>query len=142
MIFVDTSALVAMADRSDYYHVPAADYLRSLTIAAGGLVITEYVLDYVLDETFTRLRLTIGHSPAAAFGNAIMTSNLYTVVNVDARIFRLAWGWFKKYDDKDFSFTDCTSFVVMKALKLEKAFTFDRHFAQAGFACCPGNDMG
>ncbi len=40
---------------------------------------------------------------------------------------------FKKYDDKDLSFTDCTSFALMKRLKVQTAFTFDGHFQQVGF---------
>jgi uncharacterized protein len=38
-----------------------------------------------------------------------------------------------RYDDKDFSFTDAISFVVMERLGIRTAFTFDRHFAQYGF---------
>jgi predicted nucleic acid-binding protein len=34
---------------------------------------------------------------------------------------------------KGLSFTDCTSFVVMRELKLREALTTDHHFAQAGF---------
>jgi predicted nucleic acid-binding protein len=37
---------------------------------------------------------------------------------------------FKRYTDKDFSFTDCTSFSIMKSLKLKSAFAFDKHFEQ------------
>ncbi len=44
-----------------------------------------------------------------------------------------AWKMFKKYEDKELSFTDCISFVLMKNLKLNKAFTFDEHFKQLGF---------
>jgi hypothetical protein len=35
--------------------------------------------------------------------------------------------------DKDWSLTDCTSFVVMKRLRITEALTADRHFEQAGF---------
>jgi len=38
-----------------------------------------------------------------------------------------------RHRDKDYSFTDCTSFVVMKELRLKDALTTDRHFRQAGF---------
>ena len=31
------------------------------------------------------------------------------------------------------AFTDCTSFVLMRELKLREALTTDRHFLQAGF---------
>ncbi len=44
-----------------------------------------------------------------------------------------AWGLFKRYSDKRFSFTDCTSFVIMKQFGLMEAFTNDRHFEQMGF---------
>ncbi|SHF68103.1 PIN domain-containing protein [Desulfofundulus australicus DSM 11792] len=39
----------------------------------------------------------------------------------------------KKYRDKDFSFTDATSFAVMYRYGINLAFTFDRHFKQYGF---------
>lgn len=39
----------------------------------------------------------------------------------------------KKYEDKELSFTDCTSFAIMEKLKLHKAFTFDEHFKKVGF---------
>jgi len=58
---------------------------------------------------------------------------------------RLRWEWigveraekaraiFFRFRDKDFSFADCTSFVIMKELKLRQALTTDHHFAQMGF---------
>src|SRR5258707_1025182 len=44
---------------------------------------------------------------------------------------------FFRYADKEFSFTDCTSFVVMQQLKLKHALTTDRHFKQMGFQTVP-----
>jgi predicted nucleic acid-binding protein len=40
---------------------------------------------------------------------------------------------FADRSDKDWSLTDCLSFVVMKKRNLEKALTADHHFEQAGF---------
>jgi len=40
---------------------------------------------------------------------------------------------FKQYQDKDFSFVDCMSFAIMNQQNLSQAFTFDQHFAPAGF---------
>lgn len=134
MVFADASGLVALADEDDHQHVAAATYARSTPLVPGTFVTT----NYVLDETFTVLRSRIGLSYTIAFGEALMKSNLCSIVQVDARVQELAWEWFKRYADKDFSFTDCTSFVVMTALSLQEAFTFDRHFAQAGFVCRPG----
>ena len=44
---------------------------------------------------------------------------------------------FFRYRDKDFSFTDCTSFAIMRELRLRAALTTDRHFRQAGFDLVP-----
>jgi len=41
------------------------------------------------------------------------------------------------YNDKDFSFTDCTSFALMERLKIKTAFSFDAHFTQYGFIRIP-----
>ena len=48
-----------------------------------------------------------------------------------------ARGLFFRYRDKEFSFTDCTSFVVMRELKLREALTTDHHFAQISFTLKP-----
>lgn len=55
------------------------------------------------------------------------------IVEVDKEIFAEGWRLYQERLDKDWSFTDCTSFVVMKRMGLTDAFTSDRHFEQAGF---------
>ena len=42
------------------------------------------------------------------------------------------WEIFRQYHDKDWSFTDCTSKVIMERLRLTHAFAFDGHFEQFG----------
>jgi predicted nucleic acid-binding protein len=44
-----------------------------------------------------------------------------------------AWSLFVRHDRQGFSFTDCTSFAIMRELGLTDAFAFDDHFAQMGF---------
>jgi predicted nucleic acid-binding protein len=38
-----------------------------------------------------------------------------------------------KHADHGYSFTDCSSFLLMKELALREALTTDLHFAEAGF---------
>jgi predicted nucleic acid-binding protein len=55
----------------------------------------------------------------------------------DEKLFNEGWEYFRRHKDKDYSLTDCISFVVMKTLGMETAFAFDRHFVQAGFQKLP-----
>ena len=78
--------------------------------------------------------------PSAATGQ-IFLRLLEIVDRSDA--FRLIWigeerfeatkAFFRKHADHDYSFTDCTSFVVMREFEIRDALTTDRHFAEAGF---------
>jgi predicted nucleic acid-binding protein len=46
--------------------------------------------------------------------------------------FATAKTFFRKQADHGYSFTDCTSFVVMQELRITAALTTDRHFKAAG----------
>lgn len=46
--------------------------------------------------------------------------------------FEAAWELFYGFRDKDWSFTDCVSFIVMERLGISSAFAFDDHFRQYG----------
>ena len=131
-LFVDTSALIALADFGDANHGPAAEYVRGLPTTVR-LVTT----DYIFDETVARLRFSLGHPKTVEFGEKLMTSRVFSLVAVNAETRQLAWELFRSYRDKRFSYTDCTSFVIMKVLRLEVALAFDRHFLQAGFRIVP-----
>lgn len=56
---------------------------------------------------------------------------------IDAAHEAAAWQIFARYRDQTFSFTDCTSFAVMRALRLTEAFTGDQHFRTMGFLLKP-----
>ncbi len=67
-------------------------------------------------------------------GEEVRASRLVRVEYLTLDWIEAAWVLFKRYGDKDFSFTDCTSFVLMRKLGLREAPAFDGHFTQAGFA--------
>jgi hypothetical protein len=56
-----------------------------------------------------------------------------TVVPQTAEQFAGALELYKKADDKEWSLTDCASFLIMEERGIRSALTRDRHFAQAGF---------
>ena len=131
-VFADTSAFVALATSGDRHHKKAAGYLRGLPPGAS-LVTTEYVFD----ETITRLRNVAGHAAALAVGHAMRTSTLARVHALEAADVDRAWEIFAKYEDKDLSFTDCTSFAFCERTNVKTCFTFDDDLEQAGFVVVP-----
>jgi len=128
MIFIDTSAFLALENRKDQYHKPALMFRDSLLESKESLITS----DYVLDESYTIIRLRAGHKIAVRFGEMIQATVLIEIKYLTKEILREAWHIFKSFSDKEFSFTDCTSFALMESLQIKAAFTFDDHFNQYG----------
>jgi predicted nucleic acid-binding protein len=133
LLFVDTAGWMACADGSDPAHRKAVA-IRDSWLEGGGCFVTS---DYVADETLTLLRFRLGIQAAEAWwrqvdGSARVRWECVTPARADK-----ARGLFFRYRDKDFSFTDCTSFVLMRELKVREALTTDHHFVQAGFGIKP-----
>jgi hypothetical protein len=64
--------------------------------------------NYILDEVFTLLGLKLSHQSAVAFEENVKGSKILRILRVTPEIENKAWNIFKKYNDKEFSFTDCT----------------------------------
>jgi uncharacterized protein len=75
------------------------------------------------------------HAKAVQIGNNLLRSAYLQLIHVDERLFYEGWTYIQQHQDKDYSLTDCISFVVMQRLSISTAF--DRHFAQAGFTKVP-----
>ena len=133
-LFVDISGWVAHYDAGDRWHSAAKAGIASLLEQAVTFITT----DYVLDETITLLLYHAGRGRALAFGDAVLRSRNVRLVRIDSSIWEQAWQLFKQYGDKAWAFTDCTSFVVMHQMSLQRAFAFDHNFEQAGFKLWPG----
>ena len=91
----------------------------------------------MLDETFTLLGRRSTYAFAADRARALLSSAALTILRPDADDETAAVELFAKFADQQVSFTDCVSFVLMRRHRLERAFTFDRHFADAGFEVLP-----
>lgn len=128
-VFVDSSFWVALFYAGDQAHARAVKVWESIRAGGAPLVTT----DYVLDESVTLLMARAGHAVSVQAGRAILGSSAARLVFLDEAALREAWVAYERYHDKAYSFTDVTSFLVMEQLGIRQAFTFDRHFAQAGF---------
>jgi len=137
ILFADSSAYIAYYNKRDRNHNKAISLVKRIRSGEFGSVII-YTSDYVFDEVVTTiLILTRNKDLAIKIGEAIRSSRITKIVKVDNEIFQKAWDMFKKYRDKLWSFTDCTSFVIMRKMNIKTAFTFDKHYKQAGFNTIP-----
>jgi predicted nucleic acid-binding protein len=127
-LFVDTSAWLALNDKNDQYHGEAVSRSAKVKQQKIQLITSEYVFD----ESITIIRYRVSHRAAVIFGDALLSSTIVSIEDVTDEERLKAWVLFKKYGDKELSFTDCTSFALMMKLKLQKAFAFDDHFKQIG----------
>jgi hypothetical protein len=132
-LFVDTAGWMACADAVDPAHGPARA-ARDAALEAGRFLVTT---DYVVDETLTLIRVRLSLAAAEAWWAQVEGSSRVRHEAIDALRAERARAVMFRHRDKDYSFTDCTSFVVMKELRLKEALTTDRHFRQAGFHILP-----
>jgi uncharacterized protein len=128
-VFMDSAGFLALWDAGDEHHARAVSLQAELAAKRRRFLTS----DYVVDETVTLLLIRHSHAAAANFLDTIERSESLRLEWVGPDRFHAAAALFRKYADKEWSFTDCVSFVVMRELRIPEAFTTDPHFKQAGF---------
>ena len=128
-LFVDTSGLYALVDRLDAWHGRARQVVERHLRGAGRLVVT----DSIVSETVTLARARSGHHVATRVLDLVEQSVGIRLEWIGPERFDATKAFFRKYQDHGYSFVDCSSFVLMRELKLRQALTSDRHFVEAGF---------
>lgn len=132
-LFVDTAGWMAMADRKDPLNT-AAITSRDNWLENNGILITS---NYIMDETLTLIQMRIGLSAAKKWWDMVSKSPRCKLHWITPEREQAAIKWFFGWQDQSFSFTDCTSFVLMKEFSITKVLTGDRHFITAGFEILP-----
>ena len=126
-VFVDTGAWFAYFVRRDSDHNSARKWVST---NESPLVTS----DYILDELFTLLKVRESHVVAVAAGKVLIDERVCRIIKVTSEDFARAWTIFVQFRDKGWSFTDCTSKVMIERLNISTAFSFDGHFEQFGSA--------
>ena len=131
-VFVDTGSYYGIADERDETHAEAIAIGRHLATSPVTLFTTNFILaeSHVLALARRNRRVAL-----ALLQEILRTAS--TIVRVSARDEARALAIIMKHDDKNYSYTDATSFAVMERLHIQQAFTFDRNFFQYGFAVFP-----
>ena len=124
-LFADTYYFVALLNRNDQYHQRAIEFDRG----HRGLLKTEWVLTEVADllakERTRRYVMPLIRD--------LRESADCEIVAFSGDIFEEAQSFYDQHRDKEWTLTDCTSFVIMGERGITEALTGDRHFEKAGF---------
>jgi predicted nucleic acid-binding protein len=126
--FIDTGAFLAIADKSDTFHELSATAYQKVVEQKAIL----YTSNYIIDETITLIRARVNHNAAVAFIKGLEISNI-KVLHISEKDEQIAKEIFIKYKDKDFSYTDCTSFTLIDKYSLDAALSLDEHFSHYSY---------
>ena len=126
MIFLDTSAIYALADRADPNHSRATRQFET-ALASNQRLLTH---NYVLVESLALLQHRLGLSAALSFAR---DAEAFEVEWVTTAMHAQAVTRWKEAGRRVLSFVDFVSFLVMRSRRVEIAFAFDLHFQDEGF---------
>lgn len=126
---MDSAGFLALWDAADEHHAAATRLQTELARKRRRFMTTEYVVD----ETVTLLLVRHSHAAASDFLETVERSEALRLEWIGPDRFHAAAGLFRRHSDKEWSLTDCVSFVTMRELRIRDAFTTDHHFRQAGF---------
>lgn len=130
-LFVDTSAWFAYANRADPDHQRIVEALSGFE----GRLLTS---NFVFDETVTLCAYRLGRETAVKVGEAILDPAVTELLRITAGDEGDSWALFRRRRDPPYSFTDCTSFVLMRRLGVREAASLDEDFRREGFGIVPG----
>ena len=127
MVYIDTSAFIAVIDADDIYHKQAVDLWIDLLKTNTKLICS----NYVLLETCALLQRRLGMDALLAF-----LEYMYPVI-------KIKWVGHSVHKDgidtllaagrRKLSLVDCVSFAIMRQFGIRKFFSFDKHFSEQGF---------
>jgi predicted nucleic acid-binding protein len=127
MIFLDTSAIYALADKADPNHVAARSKF-DLVLKSGETLLLH---NYILVESAALLQARLGVQAAILFLN---DAKAFEVEWVDRTLHQEAKEELQRIGMRGISFVDCVSFVVMRRKRVQTTLAFDPDFHRQGFS--------
>jgi predicted nucleic acid-binding protein len=131
-LLIDTSALHALNYVRDKNHAKAVTYLKSMAGRAKPIL-----TEWVFVETMNLTKARLGPTYAIAFGRQLKASQFFHPLILTDDDKRATWEIFEQYQDKEWSYVDCSLLAVARRLMLRRVFAFDHHFRQMGLEVVP-----
>jgi predicted nucleic acid-binding protein len=125
-VFADAFYFFALLSDKDERHGAAVEFTKTFS---GRLVTTEWVMTELADGLASSKR----RGMFLQTRQRLLSSPNYHVVPLQSALFEEGITLFDSRADKEWSLTDCISFIVMQREGITEALTGDHHFEQAGF---------
>jgi uncharacterized protein len=125
-VLADTSFYVALLNVDDAKHAPAVAWTRNEGV-------TVVVTEFVFVELGNYLCSREGRELLPGLVRYLRNNPHTTVIPVSSHLVDTGLDLYSRRPDKEWSMTDCISFVVMREHGISEALTADHHFEQAGF---------
>lgn len=124
--FGDTFLFLALFVEGDEAHNRAVHAISNLRCDV-------YTTTWVLTEIADGIAARETRGTFAPFLQFLQSHPKIVIVPTTDDLFDRGVDLYRNRPDKDWSLTDCISFVVMQERGITEALTGDRHFEQAGF---------
>jgi uncharacterized protein len=135
-VFIDSGGWLSVLVRTDRHYQVGKSYFDRLLAQRARI----WTTSLILDEVITRLRYDVGHAQAAEFIRLVQRSvaaGTLSVSEIDREMWACAEELFLKYSESKLSFTDCTSFALLRVMDADEVFGFHSHFEMMGFPLQP-----
>ena len=124
-VFADTFYFLALLNKHDEAHAKAVSYSSVI----DKLVTTEWVVTELADG----LAASRHRKMFVQTRDELLADVDAQVISFEEQLYKEGIHLFHHRADKEWSLTDCISFVAMKRESITDALTGDHHFEQAGF---------
>ncbi len=126
LIFVDAGIFYAFLDKSDKFHQDATNLFRKARKDHWPLITS----NFILAESHALILSKLGRNIARMW--LFSVQRIISIQRVKEEDEEKAKEIIKTYTDKDFSYTDATSFTMMERLSLTTVWAVDKDFVQYG----------
>jgi predicted nucleic acid-binding protein len=121
-----------MTNTRESRHTETSKFYQSLSAQRDSIYTTDFVLSETITLLYRKLPTPTAQTALQVLNNSVAQSRV-VLERITSQRFEAAIQLRLKYDDKpDISFTDLTSFVVMRELDIQQVITGDEHFEHVG----------
>lgn len=130
-VFLDTSGWLAILNSAEALHTQANETWRDVVFSDHRIVLT----DWIVAEAGNGLARSRTKGRLLESLDRLLRNPRCELVYINDDVLQRSLDFYARHADKSWGLVDCASFVVMQDRGITEAFTSDRHFEQAGFAC-------